>query len=215
MALYFCGQLFISRIFKLRIRRVFRKNFGEFGRPATEFGLLFDQHDFVAGVGRGLGRGHSGDATADDHDVFAGFFYMRLGRFACAQLGAAHANHILGQHLRIFIVGFVAPGHLFAHIGAVDEDLLAELEHFRENAERAGRQTYAVEPFALDIGPDHVHARLGAQGIAGLGHHGLGFGRDFYQLVNIDRLRNVTAFTDIASNFRFHDATSFSRCLQL
>jgi hypothetical protein len=105
----------------------------------------------------------------------------------------------------------MAPDHMLAKIGAIGEDILAEVKQLGEYTIRASGNHYSIETFGLDIGFDLPDTFLSAKNIMRLAHGAAGLVSSFNQLIDIKRLADVTAFADIASYFRFHRSTSSLR----
>jgi hypothetical protein len=76
---------------------------------ATQDGFSLHQADVIAGPGGLDRRGHSGHATADHEDGLVDLGFKWLGYRRLPRPGTAHAEVVLGQHLRIFVVRRVAP----------------------------------------------------------------------------------------------------------
>ncbi|OPZ06787.1 MAG: hypothetical protein BWZ10_02938 [candidate division BRC1 bacterium ADurb.BinA364] len=124
------GQCLRPWLFESLIGRARRILFVERGQAPAETIRFFDENRVVARPGAFQRGGHASHAAADDEQRLAQFLVFGDGRgnLALLRLDDSHAHGIRGQHLRVFVVGLVAPGDLLAQIGALQQRLGREGE---------------------------------------------------------------------------------------
>ena len=141
--------------------------FHSFAAQPPSCACLFDEHDFVAGLGGFERRRHAGNAAADDQNapIACRLSALPAGTFIFFSFGAAHAHVVVG-HLLPDLVVLAArrdgPDHAFAQVGARHRDV-GEMERLGLRAARAGADHHVRDGFLLDVVADRLHALAAAQ----------------------------------------------------
>ncbi len=197
-------------ILQVLVGRVLREHLGEPGGPAAQPVFLLDQRHLVARRGSGLRGRHAGDAAADHHQILVGLLDQGLRRLDGRDPAYAHADVIFGQHLGVFVVRSMGPGHVLAQVHPVGQHLVPEVEQLGEHPLRTRRHHDAVQPLAIDVRLDQLDTFATAEDVVCLAERSLGLaGGDFGQLVEIDRFRDVAAFADIDADLGIHGSISW------
>ena len=125
------------------------------GGETAKLRLLFDENHIKASGGRFERRAQAGDAAADHQKCPGDLAGDGLERLHLLRPYDPHAQAVLGEHLRIFVVRLVAPGNLLAQIHAIEHHLRIELGIERElsrlDARRAGRDDDGIHRALLEI----------------------------------------------------------------
>ena len=126
--------------------RLLQRRIGSFGGEllgpaeglAAEGTGFFDNGYLIAGLGRLLGCGKTGDAAAQHQDPSGhGIELVRFGQFGLFCLDARHAHIVLANFRVIFLDGifafllgrlFHAPGSLLANVAADGDLVIAEMK---------------------------------------------------------------------------------------
>ena len=109
-------------------------------------------------------RREAGQPAADHQDVL-GHFLLRLvglGQFRLLDSRHAHAHVIFGHHLRVFLVGRLAPDHLLTNIGPL-QDAAVELENVVHDARGTRGDDQLIGTLIGNIVLDELHPFLAAQ----------------------------------------------------
>ena len=198
----------VGRVIVLQppVRRLVRHAFGPLGCGAAEFVGAFDQHDVVARPGR-LSRRVETRRTAahDQHGPGELTFRHRFGRVGLVELGDRHADVIVGLGLGFLIAVLVAPGHLFAQVGAHDV-VAVKTEAVGVDALRTSPNDDLVDGAGGDVAADHRHAFVAAEIVVRLAERHLEFvvGHAF-DLGHINGLTDAAAGAEIDARVLFDD----------
>ena len=178
-------------------------------RLAAQLGVFLDDGHLVAGCGRFLGRGESGDTAAHDQDLLAdGFQLVRYRQFRLLSPGDGHA-HIVSAHLLEKIVDTAiflqaaGPGDMLAQVAAHGDGLLAKIEFLLHDPGRTGADNDSVDAIVgnvlLDEGPSVGTAETGV-----LLHVDARISSRILQAIHIEDVANATTSTEICTIYFLH-----------
>src|SRR3972149_979504 len=105
------------------VRRGGGRDLTDAGEEATQLRRLLHEDDRLPHARSGLGRLEAGEPAADDEHGLLDGLLEALRQAHLLGLDDAHAQHVLGQRLRVLVAGRVRPGDLLPEAHPLDGDL--------------------------------------------------------------------------------------------
>jgi hypothetical protein len=131
------------------------------GHHAAQRLLLLHKPHRVAGASRLQGRRHPGHTASHDQDALVGLFLVGFRSVRLLRPDHAHADVVLGEHLRVLVTRFVGPYHVLTQVHPFGE-AITEAEGRAHGARRTCRDHHCVHAFP-DVLSDELYSLAAAE----------------------------------------------------